>query len=131
MTDDTKIFPCQAALYVDVQCYRCQRTVAMPNTVEFDGRRYCSSCNEHVLEERRSAVPGVVVIMGEALHNMKNAMAEDLFGMTVEQAISGGICIQCREPADPNCYSKAGKDEWKTSGLCERCFDAMFEDADA
>jgi len=32
------------ALYIDVYCYCCKRLVAMSNTVEIDGRRYCSKC---------------------------------------------------------------------------------------
>lgn len=33
-----------APLYIDVQCYRCKRRVALSNTCELDGRRYCERC---------------------------------------------------------------------------------------
>jgi hypothetical protein len=33
-----------APLYIDVICYDCKRLVALSNTNEFDGRRYCNRC---------------------------------------------------------------------------------------
>ena len=33
-----------AVLYVDVYCYRCERSVALSNTTELDGRQYCYRC---------------------------------------------------------------------------------------
>ena len=33
-----------APLYIDVTCYDCKRCVAMSNTDELDGRRYCHRC---------------------------------------------------------------------------------------
>lgn len=33
-----------AALYVDTVCYGCKRQIALSNTVERDGRRYCYRC---------------------------------------------------------------------------------------
>lgn len=35
-----------APLYIDVTCYCCKRTVALSNTIEIDGRRYCNRCHE-------------------------------------------------------------------------------------
>ena len=35
-----------ACLGIDVFCYCCERRVALSNTVEFDGRRYCFHCDE-------------------------------------------------------------------------------------
>lgn len=46
-----------------------------------------------------------------------------LFGMTMAEALSKGICIQCKEPAIPKCYSEMGVKEYSISALCERCFD--------
>ncbi len=43
---------------------------------------------------------------------------------TVAEAIEEGICIDCKEPAIPKCYSEAGLREYHISGLCETCFDA-------
>jgi hypothetical protein len=42
--------------------------------------------------------------------------------------VSDGLCIQCKLPAIPRCHSDAGKREFAISGLCEICFDGMFED---
>jgi len=33
-----------AILYVDICCYKCKKEVALSNTREIDGRRYCSNC---------------------------------------------------------------------------------------
>lgn len=67
----------------------------------------------------------VVSYEGEALAALKNDMANDLFGMTKAEALKSGICIQCKEPAIPKCYSAAGEREYKISGLCEVCFDEI------
>ena len=37
-----------APLYIDVYCYSCKRLVAMSNTIEIDGRRYCYGCRGEV-----------------------------------------------------------------------------------
>ena len=70
--------------------------------------------------------------------DLVNPMAKQLFGMTIQEAHSKGICIRCQEPAlvmaadgtskyNPELfYSPAGKQEWKISGICEKCFDNMF-----
>ena len=38
------ILKADAALHIDVTCYGCKRTVALSNTTESDGRRYCLRC---------------------------------------------------------------------------------------
>ena len=64
--------------------------------------------------------------------------AKQIFGMTIKDAHSKGICIRCQEPAlvmaadgtskhNPELfYSPAGKKEWQISAVCEKCFDNMF-----
>jgi len=37
-----------APLYVDFQCYRCKRRLALSNLTEIDGRFYCCRCGETV-----------------------------------------------------------------------------------
>ena len=66
--------------------------------------------------------------------------AKQIFGMTLKDAHSKGICIRCQEPAlvmsadgtskyNPELfYSQAGKQEWNISGICEKCFDNMFDE---
>ncbi len=44
MGEPEKIDRRDAILYVDVTCYDCERPVALSNTVERDGRRYCFRC---------------------------------------------------------------------------------------
>jgi hypothetical protein len=61
------------------------------------------------------------------LKEFKNTMAKGIFGMTVDEAHEKGICIDCNEPALPKCYSPAGKREYQISGMCEQCFDKMFD----
>lgn len=37
--------------------------------------------------------------------------------------MNGPICLVCKLPALPRCYSDAGRREVAISGLCEPCFD--------
>ena len=60
-----------------------------------------------------------------SLQNFKDHMAKELFGQTKDEATEFGTCIRCNEFALPNCYSDAGRKEYKISGLCEKCFDKM------
>lgn len=59
------------------------------------------------------------------LEKFKDNLAFDIYGMTKSEAIKKGICIQCREPAIPKCYSNAGLREYRISGLCEKCFNEI------
>ena len=59
------------------------------------------------------------------LEKFKDNLAFDIYGMTKSEAIKKGICIQCKEPAIPKCYSNAGIKEYKISGLCEKCFNEI------
>jgi len=58
-----------------------------------------------------------------SLLKLQNALSQSLYGMTKDKAVAEGICISCREPALANCYSEAGRREYRISGLCEKCFD--------
>ena len=59
------------------------------------------------------------------LQEFKDSMTKNLYKMTVKEAMEKGICIQCHEEALPNCYSDAGRREYRISGLCEKCFDEI------
>lgn len=51
-------------------------------------------------------------------------------GMTQTEAWNKGICLVCKEPALPKCYSDAGRSEYNISATCEQCFDEMFQEDD-
>lgn len=38
----------KAILYVDTTCWNCKRTVALSNTIEYKGRKYCFRCDERL-----------------------------------------------------------------------------------
>ena len=40
------------------------------------------------------------------------------------------ICLNCGRPALEHCYSNAGRREVFISGICEECFDTMWDDDD-
>ena len=74
------------------------------------------------------------------MFDLASHTAKQLFGMTIKDAHSKVICIRCQEPAlvmsadgtskyNPELfYSAAGKQEWNISGMCEKCFDNMFDE---
>lgn len=64
--------------------------------------------------------------MQNSLDKFKDNMARQLYGMTKAEAISKGICIDCKELAKPKCHTDAGNREYLISGMCEECFDDMF-----
>ena len=64
------------------------------------------------------------------LDQFKNDMARDIYGMSKDEAIEKGICLECNEQALPKCYSPEGRKEYTISGLCEQCFDKMFDHAE-
>ena len=61
------------------------------------------------------------------LQEFKDTLAKGMFGMSKDEAIEKGICVKCKEEALPKCYSQAGVKEYYISGLCEECFDKIFE----
>lgn len=71
-------------------------------------------------------------IEGQApeLKRLSDELNREEFGQTIQEANDAGTCISCKLPALERCYSAAGKREFFISGLCEKCFDAMFEEED-
>jgi len=59
------------------------------------------------------------------LEQLKDTLAKSAFGMTKGEASSQGICVCCKQPALPKCYSEEGRREYGISGLCEECFDKI------
>ena len=62
-----------------------------------------------------------------ALQNLKDRLAKNTFGITKKEAQTKEICVGCKEPAIPKCYSEAGIREYRISGLCEKCFDKITQ----
>ena len=62
------------------------------------------------------------------LQRLKDALSQELCNITFAEAYEKGICIQCKQFAIPKCYSKAGRKEYRISGLCEQCFDRNCAD---
>ncbi len=59
------------------------------------------------------------------LADLKNNLSILVFGITTEQAIAQGICIDCKEPALQKCTTELGRKEYGISGLCEPCWDRI------
>jgi hypothetical protein len=59
-----------------------------------------------------------------------NNLAKEIYGKNPSDCMAEGVCIQCGENAMENCYSEVGRKEFYISGLCEKCFDSIFEDID-
>ena len=53
-------------------------------------------------------------------------LAKEATGITQTEAWGKGICVECKQPALPKCYSEAGRKEYNISAMCEVCFDALF-----
>lgn len=64
--------------------------------------------------------------MSNPLQEFKDGMATDLYNMTVKEAVEKGICIDCKKPSTFS--SEAGRKEYPISGLCEPCWDKIFEE---
>ena len=62
------------------------------------------------------------------LDDLKKNLAEEAGLMPLQDAWDAGVCVQCREPALPKCYSDAGRREYGISGMCEECFDNLFKE---
>ena len=69
--------------------------------------------------------------------NRKKKVAESLDNFKVDAAKEAGFnldnqkegrCVQCGLDGLNNCYSDAGRREFKISGLCEKCFDEIFDE---
>ena len=61
------------------------------------------------------------------LNQFKKKLQESIYGSESTANREKGLCIDCGLSAIPRCYSDAGRNEFRISGLCELCFDKMFE----
>lgn len=72
------------------------------------------------------------------LTETKNVLAQNLFGMSIDECVDKGVCINCKKlvywsnyeklDEEGNIYSDAGMDEFRISGLCEYCFDKIMQE---
>ena len=74
------------------------------------------------------------------MSHMTDGLAKELYGMTPDEAQEKALCICCKQAVfvqaadgtskyNPELfYSPAGKKEWQISGMCEKCFDNMFDE---
>jgi hypothetical protein len=54
-----------------------------------------------------------------------NNLSEDLYGVSIANAVKQGVCVKCRKP--PIFFTAAGSREYTLSGMCEPCFDGIFD----
>jgi hypothetical protein len=57
------------------------------------------------------------------LAKFKEALRVEAELLSRGEAFEKGICARCQKP--PQFYSEAGRREYRISGLCEYCFDAV------
>ena len=65
--------------------------------------------------------------ISKPLNELMDLFSFSLYGISRSEAWKRGICLECKQPALPKCYSEAGKKEYEISGLCEECFDLLKE----
>jgi len=63
--------------------------------------------------------------MNKTLESFKNNFALSIFGMTLQDAQTKNICIQCKAPVDSSDWEAIDLDEYHISGLCPTCFDEI------
>jgi hypothetical protein len=62
------------------------------------------------------------------LQDFKDDLAREAHGMTTAEAHAKGICINCQKP--PRFKTEMGRREYRISGMCEYCFDDLFEETE-
>jgi hypothetical protein len=60
-----------------------------------------------------------------SLQEFKDDLAVSIYGITKAEAVARGVCIQCHKP--PVFHTPLGHSEYLISGLCEPCWDDMFD----
>lgn len=63
-----------------------------------------------------------------SLQDFKDNLAKSIYGMTKEEAHAKGVCISCGKTSVFT--SQLGPKEYQISGLCEPCWDAIFDEGD-
>lgn len=65
-------------------------------------------------------------LSSSSLEDVKDNVAKNIYGMTRGEAWSRGVCIRCKQPWRDNCYSEAGRQEYRLNAMCEVCYDTMI-----
>jgi len=108
-----KIDPRDACLYIDVACYRCERKLAITNTIQKDGRYYCWFC----VGKNAERITG----MNEVI----DGFGKHVFGLSRFEALNQHICIDCRKQVT-QFRNMLSRKEYFISGLCQECQDNIF-----
>ena len=58
----------------------------------------------------------------------KDFLSSAAFGRKVSETQPLGNCVACGEFAEPKIHTPEGLKEFEISGMCEECFDALFEE---
>lgn len=82
--------------------------------------------------------PETKIVAGDSLDVLCDAVSLASFGLTRTQALAQGVCINCRKAVKNEkgewraslFRTEAGKREYPISGLCEVCFDKIFDGED-
>ena len=61
-----------------------------------------------------------------SLQDFQTTLDEQCYGKDFKKNKAEGLCIDCKEPAIPKCYSNAERKEFQISGLCEECFNKLM-----
>lgn len=67
--------------------------------------------------------------ISSSLQAFLDKVAMVTYGITCDQARAKKICINCKASIKGRIITLAGEREYKMSGLCEICFDAIPKEA--
>lgn len=111
-----QIYSRDAILYVDVNCYKCKKLCALPNTTEIDGRKYCYHCVDGIYNAVVSRISPKIQLICVGCNKTPNQLdeyigyAEDA-GMTPDEYVweeEGTLNTDSGSFFCTSCYIKAG-----------------------
>lgn len=89
--------------------------------------------------------------MNTEISSFKNAVANELFGISIREAVEKGVCVECKQfvnfyppeqqelahyymnyekSNEGDIWTWEGASEYQISGLCEHCFEKIFENSE-
>ena len=70
-------------------------------------------------------------IKSEDITLILDGISNDIYDMTSTEALEKDICIDCKKDMKPDAFkTDAGRIEYAITGLCEDCYDKIFEEGD-